>query len=106
MKNKTIYLILILLLLTSRPIAADQLNLRYTDQSGKLSLLVNQEIKAGKQTTTTVVRKISVSLNTMGGNSDSVDVTINAANGTFTAHGSDRRLGDSHMKEKQIRLKI
>jgi hypothetical protein len=110
MKTKTIYLILLSLLLTSTSVVADKLALRYADQRDTTRLTVSQVIDAGKEQRIQVSRDLSMSLklNTNKLNTkshdDQISVTIADAKGSFTAHGNKMRLGTSHIKGKIFNL--
>jgi hypothetical protein len=115
MKTKTIYLILLSLLLTSTSVVADKLALRYADQHDATRLTVSQVIDAGKEQRIQVSRDLSMSLklytNKLSTNKlntkshdDKISVTIADAEGSFTAHGNKMRLGTSHIKGKIFNL--
>ena len=105
MKTKSMYLTstLILALLLASPLAADETNMRYAGQAGSYQLEVDHQILAGKDYSHPAERTFSIAL-LMQKADQSVTVTLEEINGTYTAHEMTQRLSTRHLKGKSLQL--
>jgi hypothetical protein len=106
MKNLSAVLATVLLSATMAP-AEEQVQVRYQEPSGRFSVSMSQNIKAGKALTPVASREFSFDLMlvTEPVRSD-ITVTIDRAKASYEAHGMKTRLGTRHLTGKSFPLSI